>query len=375
MEDDIVKKFIVFLTLTILLIPTAMFADTDTTAQLQKLEYAQIEQEVSTRNAQYRKIEDSIDDANNSVRSGSMAIKAAADTISDLQQRYAEDHKDSTDPTLDEAILSLLESQKRSLNAQLGSLPDVHNLKEQGNKGKDQIVAGVQTLFISYNSIGRQLGELQANATLLEMQLEVMKIKVKLGMDTQLNLDDTEYKLKTLYASIQALQNAHDNLKHQLNLAVGQEYDMEIEIGENPRVEAGELALIDVASDFLEAQNVSYDLELNKNEYDYVFEDAYRQFENSFYELYKNIKTKQQALEAEEYNLKTAKTNYDILKLKNELGMISSILYEQGKMQYETAQNKYVEAQDALFIAYNNYQWAKRGLILSSSSALDSGTR
>lgn len=369
------KKFIVFLTLTILLIPTAMFADTDTTAQLQKLEYAQIEQEVSTRNAQYRKIEDSIDDANNSVRSGSMAIKAAADTISDLQQRYAEDHKDSTDPTLDEAILSLLESQKRSLNAQLGSLPDVHNLKEQGNKGKDQIVAGVQTLFISYNSIGRQLGELQANATLLEMQLEVMKIKVKLGMDTQLNLDDTEYKLKTLYASIQALQNAHDNLKHQLNLAVGQEYDMEIEIGENPRVEAGELALIDVASDFLEAQNVSYDLELNKNEYDYVFEDAYRQFENSFYELYKNIKTKQQALEAEEYNLKTAKTNYDILKLKNELGMISSILYEQGKMQYETAQNKYVEAQDALFIAYNNYQWAKRGLILSSSSALDSGTR
>lgn len=369
------KKFLVFLFVAIMLMPNAVFADADVTDQLPKLEFAQIEQEVSNSNAQYRKIEDSIDDANNNVRSGSMAIKAAVDTISDLQQRYAEDHKDSADPTLDEAILSLLESQKRSLNAQMGSLPDVHNLKNQGNKGKDQIVAGVQTLFISYNSIGRQLEELQASGTLLERQLEVMKIKVELGMDTQLNLDDTEYRLKTLHASIQALQNAHDNLKHQLNLAVGQEYDTEIEIGENPRVEAGELALIDVASDFLEAQNISYDLELNKNEYDYVFEDAYRQFENSFYELYKNVKTKQQALEAEEVNLKTAKTNYDILEVKNKLGMLSGILYEQGKMQYQTAQNKYADAQDALFIAYNNYQWAKRGLILSSSSASDSGTR
>ncbi|MEL1133807.1 TolC family protein [Desulfitobacterium sp. THU1] len=363
------KKFLAFLLVATMMIPTTVFADTDKTVQVPRLEFTQIEEEVSTYNAQYRKIEDSFDDVNNSVHSGSQAIKAAEDAISDLQQRYIADHVSGADPTLDEAILALLESQKRTLSSQMGSLPDVQNLKQQGDKGKDQIVAGVQSLFISYNSIGRQLEELRASMTLLETQMEVMKIRVELGMDSQLNLDATEYNFKTLYASTQALQNTHDNLKHQLNLAFAQEYDAEIEIGENPRVEAEEIALIDVASDFLEAQNNSYDIESSKDEYDYVLGDAYRQFENSFYELYENVKTKQRALEAEELNLKTAKINSEILELRNKLGIVSSIQYEQEKMQYQTVQNKYATVQDELFIAYNNYQWAKKGLILGNSLA------
>lgn len=364
------KKYIASLTVALMLIPGAVFADVDTTAQLQKLEFSQIEEEISNRNPQYQKIEDSIEDADASIDSGSKAIKDAIEGITIIEQDYVSEH--GTDLTLDQVIVTLLESQKAGLEAQLGALPDMHQLKTQGNQGEDQIVAGVQTLFITYNSVGRQLEELQANRNVLNLQLEAMKIKVQLGMDIQLNLDDTENKLRALDASIQAVQNAYDKLKHQLNLAVGQEYDTEMEIGDNPIVQAAELEAIDVASDYLEAQNYSYDIELNEDEYNYVIEDSYRQFESSFYEIYENVKTKKLALDSEEQSLKVAKTSFDFLELKYNLGMVSMIQYEQGKVQFKTQEDKYAEAQDALYKAYNNYQWAKRGLILSSTATTSS---
>lgn len=56
-------------------------------------------------------------------------------------------------------------------------------------------------------------------------------------------------------------------------------------------------------------------------------------------------------------------------QLKADLGMLSPIQLQSQKLSYEGQKLALISAQNMLFLAYRNYEWAQEGLIVSSSSS------
>jgi outer membrane protein TolC len=65
-------------------------------------------------------------------------------------------------------------------------------------------------------------------------------------------------------------------------------------------------------------------------------------------------------MEVAEYNMQAA-------KIKFELGMLSLIAYTQAQNDYLKQQAALFKAEDDLFKAYREYEWARKGLIATSA--------
>lgn len=266
-------------------------------------------------------------------------------------------------------LIGLLDAQISALRQQRSAMKiDIEKLELQLDMTIDTITSAMEGMFISYNSLGRQLELLENQKELADSQLKVLKLQEELGLVTELTLEKTKNEIAGLTKSINDLTRARETIKEQFNLMLSYEFDKPLELGGVPRVVRPDVVRIDVEDDYEDAWEDSYEVLLNDDRKSKREGDAIRKFRQGFYAAYNTLQDKQAALELEEDKLRTAKKSWELAELKYSLGMLSELQYKTEKNSYLSQQITVELAKDAVFQAYRNYEWAKRGLIVSSTS-------
>lgn len=374
----------------LLAFPNCLWADTKTKKDIMKVEFSEIGPLVQIFNLTAKEAIDGVEDAEEAQDDALRAINAAIDSLNFLILRAQESGSlaPPTDfvanpmapVTQDDLFYTLLNAQLQSLNQQKRSLlnTDLDKLETQSDMVVDTITSSLETIYISYNSLGRQLDLLKAQKKLANTQLSVLEVQTELGMTTAILLKKTENEIWSLDNSIQQLERTQQTLKEQFNLALSREFDDPLEIGEVPRAMRSKIVTTDVEHDYNRAWEHSYEVILNEDEDAEREGDALRKFRHGFYSAYQDMRDKQEALELENARLKTSEQDYEIAKLKYDLGLISDLSLKTEENNFLSQKIKVELAKDAVFQAYNAYEWAKRGLIVSggaSSSSSGSGSQ
>mgnify|MGYP000887916010 CR=1 FL=1 len=366
-----------------LVFPSCLWADAQSEKDTLNVEFSEIGPLVQTFNLTAKEAKDGVEDAEKAIDNGIDAINAAIDSLNLLIQSALQSGNlvptpnPLAPPTHDDLIYILLKAQLQSLYQQRDSLlgTDIDKLETQADMVVDTITSSLETIYISYNSLGRQLDLLKAQKKLAETQLSALEVQTELGMTTAIMLKKTENEIWSLDNSIQQLERTRQTLKEQFNLALSREFDDPLEIGEVPRVMRSKIVTADVEHDYNRAWEHSYEVILNEDEDAEREGDALRKFRHGFYSAYQDMRDKQEALELENARLKTSEQDYEIAKLKHDLGLISDLSLKTEENNFLSQKIKVELAKDAVFQAYNAYEWAKRGLIVSGgASASSSGS-
>ncbi|MBZ2173996.1 TolC family protein [Schnuerera sp. xch1] len=255
----------------------------------------------------------------------------------------------------------------------------------------ESTVWGAQNLYLGYTNLQRQRDELAQNLELLDDQIDIMNIQQELGMVTPLEVSGIENQREQMVISLETLETQMDNIKGELNLMLGQDFDTPLKLEDELDIDEEIVSDMDYEDDLELAKKNSYSLELKT--YDYRIQDnneewaddygnygdyrvAERNSENAtieldqerknvelaFHKAYEEVHNKITALENEKRNLEYQQQKYDALKLRYELEMISKIEWKQGKAEYDSQKNKVETAQQDLLQAWLQYEAFVEGM-------------
>ena len=269
-------------------------------------------------------------------------------------------------------LINLYETQINSLEAQLKS---IHSQQDNSWKsllqvaqGNDQIVWSVQQLFLTTANLEQQLNALQSQRALLQRQLDAAKLQVQLGLSTNVEQKSVASKLRDLDFSIKSLAENEDNLKGNLNVLLGQEYDTALKLGEISAPDDADIKNMDFDKDLQTAIDQSYAVRLAGDDAA-DSDNQKRTVKSAFAQAYKNVLNKQEALAIERAKLSDEREKLDQAELQYNLGLISTLAFEAAKLPYETQAAKVHTAEGEMLKAYTQYRWLLEGVNVTGNSA------
>lgn len=252
------------------------------------------------------------------------------------------------------------------LTMQKSSMVGSTNITNTGlslEMANDKIVYGAEAMYINYNQLKQQLDSSMAAKALLEKKLVATQLQEKLGMVSDTAMLDAEKQLEETELAIKTTQESMNSIRQQFNVWFAQSYDIELTIGDVPDVSTSQISSINVDADYVEAEKKSYNVKM-KDDVDKKNNEI-RTFKSGFYKAYQNVLDKQKALGVAEKKYQLAQKTMNAAQIKYQLGMISplGLLAEQNSFAMNKA--SFEGAQDALYKAYREYEWAKRGVIVT----------
>ncbi|OCZ50400.1 hypothetical protein [Dehalobacter sp. TeCB1] len=357
MNNKIIN-ILLFSIIIVAIFPLSAIADTSV---IKCLKFSEIESLIPSHNSTAKGSFNSYDEATDIKSNGITAINGLLAQWSTVNIAYA--GGDGTNPKDEAAISYLLNAQKTSLQQQLNSFADMDINKTALNvqKGTNSLIWNMEMIYISYNAISIQLEDLLVKKSLAERQLQIAKMQDKIGMATDLAVAEAEYSVMELESNVQKLVESKKSIIQQFNINLDQEYDTELVICDVPDVTANQISDIKVDDDYLAYQSYSYDVKLDANS-----DSSKRKFKNDFYRTYQTILDKQKALKVEQKKLITAEKKLKVAQLKYDIGSISLLQLELEKSAYSSQKSTTEITKDTLAQAYRQYEWAKKGLIVSS---------
>lgn len=392
---------------------TAKPAQTTTTAQTEvkapvKLSFDTLEKTVREGNVSIRSYQQTVESAEktdvsdqyiNKYFSLSQQIDAYDKQISSLKK--SRDSIEDTDlrKTIT-AQISVLQATRDSLYQQYKDLDDdeddakdeqkktVDSTRRQMQNNADTICLSAENNYISLASMQYSLAQTERSLQQLDRSIAQTKKQVALGIATKNTLSGLESQRELLAVQQKSAQTSADSLANTLAIQCGYPTGTEITIESLPEVTAEQLASIDYETDLAEALKNSYSIwsaddSVRKASDDYendvtnnlhayeaakIQRDATEEsVKSSFRKLYKTMQEKNTAMTAAQTDLAQAQKTFAVSQLQYNRGMISRIKFEEAQDTYTTAQETAENARTSLLTAYNNYQWAKRGVMTSAS--------
>lgn len=236
-------------------------------------------------------------------------------------------------------------------------------------KSNYQIVWNTQKAYADYNDLKRDLYLSQAKEAQLTYQLKITTIKESVGRATKEDVTKAENSLSDQKKNTKALQDKLSKAIKDFNLDLAQDVNASLIIEAVPQPDLEKISAINVDEDYKAAKLKSYEIrvaELPGNGYDdRQQETARRQFEDSFYSVYKDL---QDAVDDYEYAQKIAgiaQKDYEIARKKLGYGILNQVDFVNADYTWNSKLVETNTAKDGLFIAYQRYEWAKRGLIMN----------
>lgn len=367
-------------------------------------------------------LEKTVREGNVSIRSYQQTVESAEKTdVSDQyinkyfnlsQQIDAYDKqinslKKSRDSIKDDALKASITAQIRVLQATRDSLyqqykgldddeddakdeqkKTVDSTRRQMQNNADTICLSAENNYISLASMQYSLAQTERSLQQLDRSIAQTKKQVALGIATKNTLSGLKSQRELLAAQQKSAQTSADSLANTLAIQCGYPTGTEITIESLPEVTAEQLASIDYETDLVEALKNSYSIwsaddSVRKASDDYendvtnnlhayeaakIQRDATEEsVKSSFRKLYKTMQEKNTAMTAAQTDLAQAQKTFAVSQLQYNRGMISRIKFEEAQDTYTTAQETAENARTDLLTAYNNYQWAKRGVMTSAS--------
>lgn len=392
---------------------TAKPAQTTTTAQTEvkapvKLSFDTLEKTVREGNVSIRSYQQTVESAEktdvsdqyvNKYFNLSQQIDAYDKQISSLK-KSRDSIKDADLRKTITAQIRVLQATRDSLYQQYKDLDDdeddakdeqkktVDSTRRQMQNNADTICLSAENNYISLASMQYSLAQTERSLQQLDRSIAQTKKQVALGIATKNTLSGLESQRELLAAQQKSAQTSADSLANTLAIQCGYSTGTKITIESLPEVTAEQLASIDYETDLAEALKNSYSIwsaddSVRKASDDYendvtnnlhayeaakIQRDATKEsVKSSFRKLYKTMQEKITAMTAAQTDLAQAQKTFAVSQLQYNRGMISRIKFEEAQDTYTTAQETAENARTDLLTAYNNYQWAKRGVMTSAS--------
>lgn len=392
---------------------TAKPAQTTTTAQTEvkapvKLTFDTLEKTVREGNVSIRSYQQTVESAEktdvsdqyiNKYFNLSQQIDAYDKQISSLK-KSRDSIEDADLRRTITAQISVLQATRDSLYQQYKGLDDdeddakdeqkktVDSTRRQMQNNADTICLSAENNYISLASMQYSLAQTERSLQQLDRSIAQTKKQVALGIATKNTLSGLESQRELLAAQQKSAQTSADSLANTLAIQCGYSTGTKITIESLPEVTAEQLASIDYETDLAEALKNSYSIwsaddSVRKASDDYendvtnnlhayeaakIQRDATKEsVKSSFRKLYKTMQEKITAMTAAQTDLAQAQKTFAVSQLQYNRGMISRIKFEEAQDTYTTAQETAENARTDLLTAYNNYQWAKRGVMTSAS--------
>lgn len=325
----------------------------------------------------------------------------------DAYDRQIRELKKSRDGITDKNLLdsinaqiNVLQAQRESLHRQYNDLDDdeddakdeqkntVNSTRRQMQNNADTICMSAENNYISLASMQYSLAQTERSLQQLDRTIAQTKKQVALGIATKNTLSGLQSQRELLAAQQKSAQTSADSLRNTLAIQCGYPTGTEITIEALPGVTNEQLAAIDYEKDLAAALENSYsiwsasdsvrkasdDYENNVTNNLHAYEAAKIQrdateesVKSSFRKLYKTMQEKITAMAAAQGDLTQAQKTFAVSELQYKRGMISRLKYEETQDTYTTAQETAENARTDLLTAYNNYEWAKRGVMSSAN--------
>ena len=325
----------------------------------------------------------------------------------DAYDRQIRELKKSRDDITDTALLGtiyaqikMLQAQRESLYRQYNDLDDdeddakdeqkktVDSTRRQMQNNADTICMSAENNYISLASMQYSLAQTERSLQQLDRTIAQTKKQVALGIATKNTLSGLQSQRELLAAQQKSAQTSADSLRNTLAIQCGYPTGTEITIEALPGVTNEQLAAVDYEKDLASALENSYSIwsagdSVRKASDDYendvtnnlhayeaakIQRDATEEsVKSSFRKLYKTMQEKVTAMTAAQGDLTQAQKTFAVSELQYKRGMISRLKYEEAQDTYMTAQETAENARTDLLTAYNNYEWATRGVMSSAN--------
>ena len=301
------------------------------------------------------------------------------DKTSDLYKTYA-------------AQLKVLEDYQTSLNqnavsgmqqamAMLSQLDDAaYTLRKQAKNVSGQLALGAQTMLITIKNLGYTKENLQVTLKQLDRNLAVLKTQRKLGMIGQLQLDTVQNQRDKLAQSIDTLETTRENLGSSVALMCGLDANTIVMPADFETLYEGNLDKMSYNKDLEQAQKNSFLIWQKQDAVRSGTAEAVKSAEDAlaaaresvvaaFDSTYKTVKDCRTTLAAKRTAQSQAELDLKTATVKYRKGIISKLAYQQAQDAVTTAKLNVESAYLSLYTAYNQYEWAKEGVLITTAAA------
>ena len=251
----------------------------------------------------------------------------------------------------------------------LSQLDDAaYTLRKQAKNVSGQLALGAQTMLITIENLGCTKENLQVTLTQLDRNLAVLKTQRKLGMIGQLQLDTVQNQRDKLAQSIDTLETTRENLGSSVALMCGLDANTIVMPADFETLYEGNLDKMSYNKDLEQAQNISGTAEAVKSAED-ALAAAKESVVAAFDSTYKTVKDCRTTLAAKRTAQSQADLDLKTATVKYRKGIISKLAYQQAQDAVTTAKLNVESAYLSLYTAYNQYEWAKEGVLITTAAA------
>jgi len=367
-----------------------------------RLNHADIEQEVRRHNPMVRNnaiTEQGLRDFVGTPRmldsmiAGQNALLAMqAQTQSVLTQIMLSPPPEDPDPVRDGIIMSLMNdvaSMERDIMQMSAQIDQMHSDPvrnsvsrgvQQINSANRQITWGVESMYLAYHTLSRQIEQSKENLDALNRNIAVMERRQAIGHVTARAVQNLRTTRTQLEAGIATMENELDNLKGQINLMIGRTFDAPLQIGSLPEADRAFVGSRDLVRDLRYARNTNSTINIAaidiaenasswgetamrqeaiaRNTYDNEIRSLPQRQES----LLRAINDRLTTLELAEEQLELMEEALEETQRRFNRGMVSRVDLETAQSEIRLQQIRIESADAELFSAIRRYEWFVRGL-------------
>lgn len=309
------------------------------------------------------------------------------DPESDLYKTYAV-QKSLLEAQVEELEGSLSSSMAQGKMALLQLGDAAYQVRRQADNIEGQLAQTAQTLLITIQNLKYNRGQLERQLASLDRTIDVAEVQLSIGTISQYQMDLYRNQRDNLARTIDTLQTQCESLGSSIALLCGYDADTVVmpstlapvydsQLREMSYEDDLELAkqnsfsIWQKRSELRQAQN-AYDEDISGT--DYAVQSAkdalaaeQQAVESSFGTIFQGVADSRAALDAARTAEQQAELDFRTSQVQYSRGMISELAYRQAQDTLENAKDAVEIAQLNLTSAYNQYEWAKQGVMTTAA--------
>ena len=309
------------------------------------------------------------------------------DPESDLYKTYAV-QKSLLEAQVEELEGSLSSSMAQGEMALLQLGDAAYQVRRQADNIEGQLAQTAQTLLITIQNLKYNRGQLERQLASLDRTIDVAEVQLSIGTISQYQMDLYRNQRDNLARTIDTLQTQCESLGSSIALLCGYDADTVVMPSTLAPVYDSQLREMSYEDDLELAKQNSFsiwqrrsELRQAQNAYDedisgtdYAVQSAkdalaaeQQAVESSFGTIFQGVADSRAALGAARTAEQQAELDFRTSQVQYSRGMISELAYRQAQDTLENAKDAVEIAQLNLTSAYNQYEWAKQGVMTTAA--------
>lgn len=309
------------------------------------------------------------------------------DPESDLYKTYAV-QKSLLEAQVEELEGSLSSSMAQGEMALLQLGDAAYQVRRQADNIEGQLAQTAQTLLITIQNLKYNRGQLERQLASLDRTIDVAEVQLSIGTISQYQMDLYRNQRDNLARTIDTLQTQCESLGSSIALLCGYDADTVVMPSTLAPVYDSQLREMSYEDDLELAKQNSFsiwqkrsELRQAQNAYDedvsgtdYAVQSAkdalaaeQQAVESSFGTIFQGVADSRAALDAARTAEQQAELDFRTSQVQYSRGMISELAYRQAQDTLENAKDAVEIAQLNLTSAYNQYEWAKQGVMTTAA--------